>query len=479
MYITSTLTYFTLTLTSLVGTCRSPIMRGKEHLGYLIIETNLDVVAEKMNLLNTDRKSTAFFTTNSPKGGAVRAANPSYITAVGTYSMELKCRDICKESDEVMNSSCFLYVRACLNVQKFETPLSLTKFLPSNSPRIMEIWKSLKNYNKPYDINALEIKFSHSTLTGLTDFDSVLRHEINKKLKLIIEIWVGGTEGDLSPPIRTSFVTYSVHKLLDAAGYPKSNYDSKNPTSCPWSKPIPRDFIRLAHLSTSHLVESDSDKSEKFFSKIFSKKKKNEDDEYGISEVKVDKKSGIVNRPLINNSNLPKSENQNINIIMIEDKEKIKKSELPTEGNGDAPLENNIDPTTENLMKTEKKKFSFFGSKKDKKKALEDEKKRKEEEELKAANENRRSNSILSLNDVGTISNRGSIFNEILEREAEEKRKKELAVVDTKPVVAVKVTGKDKKEAIKKAKKRESKINADFEKEMVAATTYRDPFLER
>ena len=445
-------------------------MRGKEHLGYLIIDTILDVVAEKMNLLDTNRKSTAFFKSNSPKGDAVRAANDSYVTAVGTYSIELKCRNICKESDEVMNSSCFLYARACLNVHKFESPLSLTKFLPNDSPRIMEIWRSLKNYNKPYDINALEIKFSHTALTGLADFDSVLHHDVNKKLKLIVEVWVGGTEGDLSPPIRTSFVTYSVYKLLDAAGYPTSNYDSKNPTSSPWSKPIPRDFVRLAYLSTPNFEDSESEKSEKFFSNIFSKKKKNENIEDDSNE---EKKSEIIHKHVTDNTKVLKSHDQNMNIEIKEEKEK--------ERNNDKD-----DAKIEDVKKTENKKFKLFpnpfGLKNDKKMTLEDERKiKEEEEELKLANDNHRSNSILSLNDVGIISNRGSKFNEILEKEAEEKRKKDLAVVEGKIVapVPVKVAEKNKKVGVKKAKKKESEINAIFEKEMAAATTYRDPFLER
>ena len=448
-------------------------MRGKEHLGYLIIDTILDVVAEKMNLLNTDKKSTAFFTSNSPKGDAVRAANDSYVTAVGTYSIELKCRNICEESDEVMNSSCFLYARACLNIHKFESPLSLTKFLPNDSPHIMEIWRSLKNYNKPYDINALEIKFSHTALTGLADFDSVLHHDVNKKLKLIVEVWVGGTEGDLSPPIRTSFVTYSVYKLLDAAGYPTSNYDSKNTTSSPWSKPIPRDFIRLAYLSTPNFEDSESEKSEKFLTKIFSKKKKNENNEDDSNE---EKKSENIHKQDTDNTKLLNSHDE-MNIEMKDEKEKEKSNDQDV----------NTDPKIVDVKKAKNKKFNLFpnpfGLKHDKKKALEDERKIKEEEEeeLKVANDNRRSNSILSLNDVGIISDRGSKFNEILEKEAEEKRKKDLAVVEGKLVAPVpaKVAEKDKKVGVKKAKKKESEINAIFEKEMAAATTYRDPFLER
>ena len=214
--------------------------------------------------------------------------NPSYVSPLGIFSVELKCRDICNESEEVMSSSCYVFVRACLNVQRFETSTSDMKYLPTTSPNMKCIWKSLKNYKKPYDINALEIRFSHTDLTGEPSFQDVKEGKTQKKLKLVIEIWVGGTEGDSAPPIRVSFAAYSVFKLLEAAGYPPGEDDRAKVDTSPraWSKPIPREFVRLAQLSHA---QEETGESEGFFSRIFSSKKKEQEEE-GWEEVKSERK---------------------------------------------------------------------------------------------------------------------------------------------------------------------------------------------
>ena len=471
---------------------------------------------------NTDRKSIAFFNSNGPKSEDIRALHPSYVTAVGVYSMELKCRGICNESDEIMNSSCYLYVRACLNVVKFETPLSLTQYLPSDSPHLMLIWKSLNNYNKPYDVNALEIKFPHSVLTGQPDFESVLRHETDKRLKLIIEVWVGGTEGDHSPPIRTSYTTYSVHKLLDAAGYYRTNNDSKNPIPNPWSKYLTRNFIRVAHLKPP---DEESEESEGFFSKVFNRKKKNmnsdddDDDDDDKSEKGKMKKELIVNNNngKISHTNMkknfidqtpPKEVGQQTPFAILDKDEKLKiKNEIENKeligeeiykkpwysrktlgatvtGHGEVSHFDAVQPSTDDSMKTANKSFSLFSRpyslKNSKKAEYEKEKKLKEEKDLIALKDDNQKGTILSLNDVGNIARRGSVFNSLLEKKTgEETSKNDDQEKVKKPVVAIEVTAKEKKIITKKVKKRESKINADFEREMVAATTYRDPFFER
>lgn len=72
-----------------------------------------------------------------------------------------------------MTESCYVVVRACLNVEDLSLPANEIKFLAPDSPKLKVIWKSQKNYIKPYSVNALEIKFSHTDLTGEISYTKV------------------------------------------------------------------------------------------------------------------------------------------------------------------------------------------------------------------------------------------------------------------------------------------------------------------
>jgi hypothetical protein len=50
--------------------------------------------------------------------------------------------------------------------------------------------------------------YTYIYITGEPLFKSVMNKQTPKKLKLIVEIWVGGTENDYAPPIRTSYASY-------------------------------------------------------------------------------------------------------------------------------------------------------------------------------------------------------------------------------------------------------------------------------
>jgi hypothetical protein len=97
-----------------------------------------------------------------------------------------------------------------------------------------------------------------------------MNKETPKKLKLIIEIWVGGTENEYTPPIRTSYASYSVYKLLDAAGYPKIELDLTNAAKFKFSKPLLRHFIQLIDLTPPPVEHEEEHK--RFMSSMFKRK---------------------------------------------------------------------------------------------------------------------------------------------------------------------------------------------------------------
>jgi hypothetical protein len=105
-----------------IGLCSHPILRGNELLGHLILQAEVDVTVQAMSIHAENKRSIAFFKSNAPNHDIVRKNNPQFKTPHGTYSIELKCRDICNLSEEVMTDACFLYVRACLNIEEFTIP---------------------------------------------------------------------------------------------------------------------------------------------------------------------------------------------------------------------------------------------------------------------------------------------------------------------------------------------------------------------
>lgn len=275
----------------IIGHNRCLVARGDEHLGFIDLKTTLDVKAESMNIHNQDKRPMAFFQSSAPSDQDIRAMYPSYNNPLGMYSLELLCRDICNEPDDVMADSGYVLVRACLNVEELVMPTSSITYLPSDSSKLKVIWKSQKNYQKPYSINALEIKFNHTELTGELFFEKVLARDTQRKLKIIVDVWVGGTEGDSAPPIRISYCAYSVYKLLEAAGYPKKGFYSSDSSLSVWSKPLPRSLIRVARLRPHKESESDEENSGPgFLTKLFQKKQIDD----GVTDVTDEnEKSGI------------------------------------------------------------------------------------------------------------------------------------------------------------------------------------------
>lgn len=406
-----------------------------------------------MNIHNQDKRPMAFFQSSAPSDQDIRAMYPSYNNPLGIYSLELLCRDICNEPDDVMADSGYVLVRACLNVEELVMPTSAIKYLPSDSSKLKVIWKSQKNYQKPYSVNALEIKFNHTELTGELFFEKVLARDTQRKLKIIVDVWVGGTEGDSAPPIRVSYCAYSVYKLLEAAGFPKKGYYSTDSSLSVWSKPIPRSLIRIARLRPHKESESDEEKAGPgFLTKLFQKKQI--DDGVTVVSEENGEKSGV-NDQLIQGGvftalgNIKKDKSTDANSENVVGGVKISrdnsaliqrlrtKSSLDNEPSEEEKKQAGGGPGSMILDSTNGKEYN-------------------------------------AVDDDG-IERKNSIISTI-EREKEkatrleEEKQMALAIIEAfKPTTP----------QVKKLKLKPLKLNPDFVREMAAATTYRDPFYER
>jgi len=231
------------------GSMRLRMAREKEHLGYLTIRSEMDVTYDIVNVLNENKRSIAFFNSEPPTDQLVRDHHDKFSVPYGMYSIELLCRNILDHEMKSLSDSCYVITKMFLNVESFPTPEAPNwSFVELFSNRKLELWSSLRNYKKPYNVNALEIKVSHSQLTGELLFQRVLKKKTQRKLKLVVEVHVGGTEGELAPPERVSYCAFSVYKLLNAAGYPLTKFDGTNGKDFKWSEPIFRNFIKLKEL---------------------------------------------------------------------------------------------------------------------------------------------------------------------------------------------------------------------------------------
>ena len=500
-----------LSRTYFLGHCTSVISRGNENLGYLILETHLDVIAKKMDIHNEDKRAMAFFKSKAPNEDRVRAAHPSYVTPVGIYSIELIYKDVCNYGETIMTSACYVYARVCLNVAKFESNPSKNKYLTHDSPKLKELWRSLRNYKKPYDINALEIKFNHADLTGEVTFEAVREQRTQRKLKLIVEVWVGGTEGDAAPPIRTAYCTYSVYKLLDAAGYSGADFDGTNQALFPFSKIIRRNFIRLADLKPPEIEEEVEE--EGFFSKMFGlKKDDSEEEEKDESKSTRNRNSSRVesrsrsksesSRPR-SQSQVKNSTNSKVPVegqrsdrspsVVNANEDKSNKTVKKEPWWGRTKMAKNMDPDTDAETRVGgtpgqdqdpapkivpvKKSFTFWKRKDEdamKKEEMETEIETVKLREMEALTTDggetdvmkpvpHRRKSIVTLTDLGNLNNNSSRRDSVTVTQFQENNK--LALEDEK-----------KK---KKKKRKNSKCNMELKKELEAATTYRDPMKER
>lgn len=448
-----------------IGHNRCLVGRGDEHLGFIDLKTTLDVKAESMNIHNQDKRPMAFFQSSAPSDQDIRAMYPSYNNPLGMYSLELLCRDICNEPDDVMADSGYVLVRACLNVEELVMPTSSITYLPSDSSKLKVIWKSQKNYQKPYSINALEIKFNHTELTGELFFEKVLARDTQRKLKIIVDVWVGGTEGDSAPPIRISYCAYSVYKLLEAAGYPKKGFYSTDSSLSVWSKPLPRSLIRVARLRPHKESESDEENSGPgFLTKLFQKKQIDDGvtdvtDENEKSEIDDQKHGGVfaafkkTKKEKLSDSvdatSVRASHSSSSNGIIQrtrtisnqgQDTNQPSEEEKMQAGGGPGPRSR----TDSGLIPSAANENDF------------------EHNENNGNERNERKNSILST----------------IEKEKEKATRLEeekllalemLTSTSTKPLIPY----------VKKVKLKPLKLNPDFVREMAAATSYRDPFYER
>ena len=192
------------------GNLKLRLARDKEQLGYLTLRTTMDITSEVVNVVSENKRSIAFFESSPPTDDIAREKHEKFTVPFGMYSIELLCRNVLDhEPAEILHDSVYIIAHMYLNVEEFPTEESPKwKFVDIFHARKMEIWSSLKNFKKPYDVNALEIKFSHQQLTGELLFKRVLSKKTQKQLKLIVEIHVGGTEGETAPPVKISHCAF-------------------------------------------------------------------------------------------------------------------------------------------------------------------------------------------------------------------------------------------------------------------------------
>jgi hypothetical protein len=417
----------------------------------------LDVKVESMNIQNEDKRPMAFFQSLAPTENDVRIKHPEYLSTLGTYSLEIICRDLCNEPEEIMTEACFVYVRACLNIDRKPNPSGEMTFLPLDSPRLKVIWSSQKNYVKPYVVNALEIKFSHEVLTGEESFMKILKGDVNRQLKLVIDVQVGGTEGDSFPPIRTSYCCFSVYKLLEAAGYPRHDFNNTDPSAAVWSKQLLRNMVRIANLRSVDRSESEEEKPG-MMTRMFGKKKP-EDEEVPppvkacrpitAASLAENEKGGV---KAVNGKGTRKGSWYN---ILGKEKEGEKAGEVtvPVAPTPTGVATNDAADTAITLAgMTEEQKAqaahaALLGDGLDGKRL-----------------------SIVTLESARRNSITEVIAKKNLEKEREEERKRLQEEKDAEF---------DKEVSVKVVKRKAKRINPDFERELLSATTYRDPFLER
>ena len=423
------------------------------------METTLDVKVESMNIQNEDKRPMAFFQSLAPTENDVRMKHPEHLSKLGTYSLEILCRDLCNEPEEIMTEACFVNIRACLNIDRKHDPAGEMTFLPLDSPRLKVIWQSQKNYVKPYVVNALEIKFSHEVLTGEESFSKIIKGDVSRQLKLVIDVQVGGTEGDSFPPIRTSFCCFSVYKLLDAAGYPTENFVNSDPSSALWSKPLLRNMVRIAKLRSVDISESEEEKPG-MLSRMFGKKKVEEEEVPPVV-------AGKGGRPITAAS---LAENEKGGVKGLNGKGTRKGSWyniLGKEKEGKKAVEVTAPPATTTAP-------TAGGDAADVAIALA------------GMTDAERANAALTVINGGEVDGkRGSIvtleserrnsITEVIAKKNLEKEKEE----ERKRIQEEKDAEFDKEVSVKVVKRKAKRINADFERELVSATTYRDPFLER
>ena len=192
------------------GNLKIRLVRDKEHLGYLSLRTTMDITSEVVTVVAENKRSIAFFESAPPTDSVAREKHEKFTVPFGMYTIELLCRNVLDhEPAEILSDSVYIIAHMYLNVEEFPTEESPKwKFVDIFHARKLEIWSSLKNFKKPYDVNALEIKFSLQQLTGELLFKRVLSKKTQKKLKLIVEIHVGGTEGEMAPPIKISHCAF-------------------------------------------------------------------------------------------------------------------------------------------------------------------------------------------------------------------------------------------------------------------------------
>ena len=282
----------------------------------------------------------------------------------------------------------------------------------------------------------------------------VLERDTNKKLKLIVDVWVGGTEGDSFPPIRTSYCAYSIYKLLDAAGYPSSppGLEPPDASQYSWSKPIPRDLVRVANLSLPVPTDSEEEDTPGFLSRMFGKKNSLED-ELQAGDAEARKKEALngakkavdgvgengsvaSKRPSL----LSRLSGSKRNILDAEkEKEKIQKSAASGSWGDEENIREIIEPGKGVPMERKGSVMTVEGS---------------------------------------VAERRNSIKESVIRRETEKDKKLEI-MKEKQQLLEDKSNDALQSKTVKPVKSKPQKVNLDFEKEFLALTVYRDPFYER
>jgi hypothetical protein len=297
---TSTFGYLFATVTAPVAdvfknNCKFPIMHGIDCIGYVYVESLLDVASEVLNVRQFDKYEkyqTGFFDHSIPTDKVVRDEYDKFDIPFGQYILEINTKDICHITDEhYVDGETFVQVRLSLNVtfteeEDKEAPvehddngepivktIKKTIYLPVPSSNLLTIWESIPNYTRPFKVSAAALKFSHTELTLKDDvmgivtaategtLDSTFPHE----LKLVFEVFVGGTESANAPPIRVGYCVYSVWKLLMATKHPEKTEEGYVEQMGAWSKPLKRHVLQTHDFDsqTKQMSSDEEGKSDK------------------------------------------------------------------------------------------------------------------------------------------------------------------------------------------------------------------------
>ena len=219
-------------------TIQLDIYRGEDSLGLLHIKPALGTPHEQaVSLKAAGTESMLFFKPKIPTLDSLRENLPTIKQQFAFYTLGFKTFYICQINEQVLGERGSIFMKICTNrsdgeedegkkgsgddeeenddEKLIEKPQRVYNESPK-SRNLVELWKSSQVTKKPYNVNILELKFSHEDITD----DSDLRVAINEDSKLIFQIYL---DGIFNTPKLVHYTQISVKDFLGKCKTDKKN----------------------------------------------------------------------------------------------------------------------------------------------------------------------------------------------------------------------------------------------------------------